>query len=135
MEKERNILKLSRALITAGAILSPFMGDLKAEASNAPDYARVTGYYCRRIVGYPGYDMGGFCGKPALGGETISGITAACGASFKPHSRVIIEGYPNPILCNDTGRLAPNQIDIFFYTDKELHDAGLPMYSKVYEIE
>lgn len=140
MEKEGRILKIVRNITLAAAISIPFgMGASKVEADPYypdPAYARITGYYCQRLVGYPGYDMGGNCGSPAFGGVTITGETAGCGNNWKPYSKLLIEGYPKIITCNDTGgAIAPNQIDIFFESDLELHNANIPSNALVYKIE
>lgn len=139
MEKEGKILKIGRTITLAAALYLPAGLHISKNREDPSSIAHITAYYCQRIVGYRGYDSGGFCGSPAYGGETISGRTAACGSNWKPHDILLIEGFASPIECNDAGNLAANQIDIFFQTDKELHDAQelglLPKYSTVTKVE
>jgi hypothetical protein len=140
MEKDRysardKLLRLTRNAIFISSLLIPTQVDKSNAQVGFENYATITGYYCQRIVGYPGYDFGGYCNTPAYGGNTISGITAACGRNWEPYSKLQIEGYPHIVFCNDKGNLAPNQIDIFFQTDKELHDAIIPRRAKVVKVD
>ena len=72
--------------------------------------AFITGYYCEYDSGYRG-DGGGFCGHMASG-KTVYDGAAACGSNFMHGSTYYIEGY-GKIVCEDTGQLASNQIDIW----------------------
>jgi 3D (Asp-Asp-Asp) domain-containing protein len=105
------------------------MSESEAEIYNG--VFTISGYYCKRVVGYSGFDSGGFCGEGASGLGTISGRTAACGPQWSFGTTFYIEGY-GPVICTDRGgKVGRNHIDIYFDTDRELYNTPFPRVANV----
>lgn len=90
---------------------------------------RITGYYCQQIPGYPVGDGGGYCGITRLGVSVSLGI-AACGSNFQLSSEIEVEGV-GKLLCDDTGILAEDQVDIYYPTNQDLALSQKPDWARV----
>lgn len=97
------------------------------------DLSPITGYYCDQIPGYPVGDGGGYCGPTASGELPGPGI-AACGEKWPLGTKLKVEGF-GEVVCLDRGRLAQNQVDIFFPTNKDLAESGKPDWAEITEVE
>lgn len=87
------------------------------EAKPAPGaegvVAPITFYSCQG-------PRGGFCGAMSSG-KTVYEGAAACGSAYALGERVSIAGDPTErgYVCEDRGRLAPTQVDVFWYREED----------------
>lgn len=95
--------------------------------------AIITGYYCRRVEGWPLGDGGNYCGAMASGRVVYVGA-AACGSRWSLGTVLDIEGYGR-VVCEDRGYLAANQIDIFFESNADLYGSSWPTRANVEVVE
>lgn len=103
-------------------------------ASPAPPIPRnalskITGYYCQQVPGYRIWDGGGYCGLTKSGIPVESGI-AACGEKYPLGTEIEVVGVGR-LVCADRGLLEPDQVDIFFKTNKDLEEAQIPSRAHV----
>jgi 3D (Asp-Asp-Asp) domain-containing protein len=89
----------------------------------------VTWYYCAQVPGYSIGDGGGYCK-----GEGKSGVTAACGEKWQRGSTLLIEGYETPVVCDDRGKLTYDQVDVYFSTNQEAVNSGLPTLANITQV-
>lgn len=80
---------------------------------SAGRYVYIT-FYCCEGQGC------GYCGTTASGIQVQPGV-AACGSNYAMGTKFMIDADPTGRVyeCLDRGWLAPNQVDIFFYTREE----------------
>ncbi len=78
-----------------------------------PILAPITFYSCEG-------PNGGYCGVMSSGKVVYEGA-AACGSSYALGERVRIAGDPTEraYVCEDHGWLAPNQVDVFWYSEED----------------
>ena len=86
--------------------------DAAPKQQSTTEYDATITFYC--------CDPDGFCGTTASG-TTVHPSTAACGNSYWMGMRFRIQGDPihQLYICEDTGYLGANQVDIWFHSCQE----------------
>lgn len=101
---------------------------------NNSEAVRITGYYCERVSGYYIGDGGGYCVQTGKGYQLVPGI-AACGEYWSIGTKLHVEGYGDVICLDRGGGLSPTQVDIWFPTNKDMVESGMPSSAIVIPIE
>ena len=132
-ETQRHLFRkpIERNIINSNPIIKPTPKPGAAVDVNE-GLSRITGYYCKRVEGYSIGDGGGYCGNTASGKPVEEGM-AACGDKWPLGATLEIQApnYDRTVVCEDRGRLEPDQIDIYFPTNRDLVQSNHPSYAHV----